>query len=69
LREYSKTSIDVNRSKLKRIEAFDGQLQKVKPYDLGLQVSLGPNSKIQKKDCLWEFQTISWLKIDQLELF
>jgi hypothetical protein len=39
----------VNRSKITAKETFNEQQQKTKPYNLGLQVSSGMDSKISKK--------------------
>jgi putative transposase len=39
----------VNRSKITEKETFDEQLQKIKPYDMGMQVSSDLDSEISEK--------------------
>ena len=43
----------MNRSKFRSQEAFNGRQAEFKPYEMGMQVSFGLDSKVPEKRALW----------------
>jgi hypothetical protein len=43
----------VNRSKFRTQEAFNGQQAEFRPYEIGMQLPFGLDSKVLKKKALW----------------